>query len=181
MEILKSEFNLQNKNVLIRNAEIEDGENIIDHIKLVDEETIFLSREAGEFQIEKEEEQRLISNWNASDHDLFLVAEIDGEIAGICGLCGNHRKRYVHRADISIAIKKKFWGIGIGKNMIEEAIKWGKQNNLKRIELEVDSENTRAIILYTNLGFHIEGTIERERRLADGSYRNSYLMALLID
>jgi len=181
MATLKSEYNLQNKSVLIRNAEIEDGENIIEHIKIVDEETIFLAREAGEFQTEKEKEQRLISNWNASKHDLFLVAEIEDEIAGTCELCGNHRKRYVHRADIAIAIKKKFWGMGIGKHMLEEAIKWGKQNNLKRIELEVDTENTRAIILYTNLGFHIEGTIERERRLADDSYRNSYLMAMLID
>ena len=181
MAKLKSEFNLQNKSVLIRNAEIEDGENIIEHIKIVDEETIFLSREAGEFQTEKEQEQRLISKWNASNHDLFLVAEVDGELAGTCGLCGDHRKRYVHRVDISIAIKKKFWGMGIGKNMLEEAIKWGKQNNLKRIELEVDTENMRAIILHTNLGFHVEGTIERERRLADGSYRNSYIMSMLID
>lgn len=180
MEILELQLLLKGKNIKIRNAEPEDAVNIIEHINIVDKETIFLAREPGEFNVTIEKEVELIKHKKKCPYSIFLIAEIEDEIVGTCSLNGYSRKRFSHSAEIAIAIRKKYWGNGIGKQMMEQAINWGKENNIERITLEVDIKNIRAINMYINLGFNIEGKLENNTKLADGTYRSSYIMALLM-
>ena len=47
--------------------------------------------------------------------------------------------------------------------------------------LEVDTSNTPALGLYLRMGFEVEGTLRREVHMADGSYRDLYIMAKFLD
>ncbi|HEU5365319.1 MAG TPA: GNAT family N-acetyltransferase [Hanamia sp.] len=59
--------------------------------------------------------------------------------------------------------EKKFWGKGIGKFMIEEALKKARELNLKRVYLNVGSKNDRARNLYQKMNFRkvSKGEIEQ--------------------
>ena len=80
-----------------------------------------------------------------------------------------------------MAVHDEWKGKGIGsalmKAVIEMADNW---LNLKRLELEVYTDNTAAIKLYEKFGFEIEGTL-RKHAFRAGKYVDSYAMARIID
>jgi RimJ/RimL family protein N-acetyltransferase len=45
----------------------------------------------------------------------------------------------------------------------------------KRIEIRIDSQNKASIRVAEKAGFHIEGTLVNERRLADGTLRTTHV------
>lgn len=179
-EIEKINYSFQNKNIIIRNAEIEDAEQLIEVMKRLDEETTFLLREPDEFNLSLDQEVKYVSEQKQSDVNLLLVAESDGKIVGTCGINGSLRKRLRHIANLGIAIEREYWRMGIGKKLLETGIKWAKNNGISRITLQVDTVNYRALSLYLKLGFEIEGTLKNDKLLSDGSYRNAYTMALFV-
>lgn len=166
--------------ITIKSAETKDAERIMGLMKVIDNETTFLLREPDEFNLTLEQEQSFINSKLNSQKGIFITAEIDGKPIATCGLEGSNRKRLQHVANLAIAVKKEYWGIGIGKKLIEASIAWAKDNGISRITLTVDTVNYRAISLYTKLGFEVEGTFRNDKKLADGSYTNGYAMALLL-
>ena len=172
--------NLGNFACTIRNSEPDDAEQMIAHIHEVDSESLFLSREPGEFSMSLEEERKFLEDAKNSEFDLFLVAEIHGEIIASCVSRINPRKRYRHKAELAIAVQKAYWSMGIGRKLMNAAISWAKEQGLAKLELSVDTENQRALSLYASLGFEIEGTIRKERRMADGTFRDGYRMGLML-
>lgn len=181
MGMLRTLYQIKDMNIIIRNAEIEDATKVIDFKKSVDEETDFLSREPSEFNITKEQEEAYIKNKKESYASLLLIAEVNGEVIATCGLDTNPSERFKHSAEIGIVVKKKYWGLGIGKQIMNQAIDWGKEKELQRIALGVDVDNIKAISLYLNLGFKIEGRKDKYKKLADGTYKSSYIMALFME
>jgi putative acetyltransferase len=105
-----------------------------------------------------------------------LVAELDGKIVGMAGLHGHPRARMRHCADLGIMVHDGYQGQGVGKalmaTLVDTADKW---LNLVRIELEVYSDNERAIKLYRSFGFEVEGC-KRMNAFRDGKYVNSLMM-----
>lgn len=59
---------------------------------------------------------------------------------------------------MGIAVLKDYWDKGIGKIMMQECINWCKENNVEQLELEVITQNNRAISMYKSFGFEIYGT-----------------------
>lgn len=109
-----------------------------------------------------------------------LVAQVNGRIAGIVSLSQRQNPRLMHLAALGIAVHPDFWGQGIGTALMEAALDLADNwLNLKRIELDVFTDNRRAVALYEKLGFEIEA----ERRMAvfggNGRFHNEYVMARL--
>ncbi len=52
-----------------------------------------------------------------------------------------------------------------------------RERGLSRVELTVHADNMRAIKLYANLGFVLEG-VKHEARRIDGQYKDVVLMAI---
>jgi RimJ/RimL family protein N-acetyltransferase len=179
-KIEKLSYYNKGKNIIIRNAALGDAQRLVELMKKLDTETTFLLREPEEFTLTVEQEQKFIETKLESQVELFLLAEVDGAIIGSCALNGNTRKRLRHTGSLGIALIEKYWGLGIGRKLMETAIVWAKENGITRVTLEVDTSNYRAISLYTKLGFQVEGTFINDKRLADGSYRNGYAMAILL-
>ncbi|EES49975.1 GNAT family N-acetyltransferase [Clostridium botulinum] len=80
---------------------------------------------------------------------------------------------------IGITIGKKYWNRGYGQDSIKTLIKYLFDDlNAKRIQLEVVSENIRAIKCYKKCGF-IEEKIRKARYYMDGKYTDIIIMGIL--
>ena len=58
-----------------------------------------------------------------------------------------------HRAEFGISVLKEYWGLGIGRALLEACIKCAKEAGYAQLELTVVAENARAIALYQKAGF----------------------------
>lgn len=109
-----------------------------------------------------------------------LVAELDGEPVGLLGLALYTRRR-AHAGSLGMAVRRDLQGQGIGRLLLAAAVDLADNwYNLRRLELEVYTDNTAAIRLYESFGFEIEGTL-RAFGFRLGEYVDAYAMARLHD
>lgn len=176
-------YDIDGKTLIIRSPEANDrdGKQLLNHVEIINKETDYLIREADEFDFTVKKQKSFIRARINSAINLFIVAEINGEIIGSCILSGSNLKREKHKVDLGVSVQKKYWSLGIGRKLLEEAMDWGKENNIKKITLKVDATNYRAISLYMKLGFKVEGSLYKDKYMSDKTYRNSYLMGLILD
>jgi L-phenylalanine/L-methionine N-acetyltransferase len=111
------------------------------------------------------------------DNKYSLVAVIDGEIVGQISLEVLASPRRKHVANLGMAVSEDFQGIGVGSALLGAVVKLA-QNWLavRRIELEVYTDNHAAIALYKRHGFVIEGEA-REYAFRNGEYVDVFMMA----
>lgn len=112
------------------------------------------------------------------DHVQLCVDALDGTHIGTVALESISREQ--KRAVFGIVIgDKKYWNRGFGTEAARLILDYGFQKlKLHRVELDVYSYNPRAIKVYKNLGFKLEGK-KREHALWRGKYYNAYLMGIL--
>ena len=121
---------------------------------------------------------KIIESWVQDERMHVFVAEIQGKVAGIINLhVGTGREGHV--GDIAMAVHDKHQGQGIGKmlmlTVIDLADNW---LNLVRLEIDIYTDNERALHLYKNFDFEIEGR-KRLDAFRGGSYIDSYILARL--
>lgn len=166
-------------NYLIREANIEDAENVIEYIKIVSDETDFLISDSSERNFTVKKEKEFLQNIQNSILEKMFLCEIENKIVGICSIEGVNKIRIKHRVDLAITVLKNYWGNKIGEKLIDYAIEYCKSNSIKKIELVVRIDNERAIKLYKKFGFEIEGEIKKFIYFG-GNYYNCYFMGLLL-
>ncbi len=108
-----------------------------------------------------------------------LVACVENqEVVGQLGLhTFPNRPRRRHAGKIGMAVRDDWQGKGVGTALMQAAIELAdKWLDLRRLELEVFTDNIPAIRLYEKFGFCIEGTLV-EYVLRDGQYVDTYIMA----
>jgi len=115
-----------------------------------------------------------LSSTGPGEH--MLVAVTDGRIVGSINLhCG--RNRMAHTAGFGMGVHDDFQSQGIGRQLMEAMLDLAEQwINIRRIELNVYTDNEPAIALYASLGFEREGT-HRAYSCRDGRYVDAYTMA----
>jgi RimJ/RimL family protein N-acetyltransferase len=108
----------------------------------------------------------------------FAIDTLDGKYIGGCGLSGTAPEN--REAILGIAIgDTTYWDGGYGTDAMRVLCRFGfDMMNLHRIQLDVFSENQRAIHVYEKIGFHIEGT-RREAVFKFGKYMDMVVMGLL--
>lgn len=118
--------------------------------------------------------QSFISGLTDNQHVFVAEIEENGEkkVIGIVGLTVNASARVRHSGSIGINVSKDYQGKGIGKALLNKVIDLADNwIMLVRVELNVLSDNERAINLYKSMGFVIEGTkkyaIIKNREYAD--------------
>jgi putative acetyltransferase len=117
-------------------------------------------------------------NWVADERIHVFVADINGKVVGMISLwVGEGRESHTGR--ITMAVHDAYQGQGIGKmlmlTVIDLADNW---LDLVRLELEVFTDNERAVRLYKHCDFEIEGT-KRCDAFRGGNYIDSYVMGRL--
>lgn len=169
------------KIMIAREGNGADAHRIINYIEKVSSESDNLTFGQGEFNTTIEEEARFIEATKNSKNGLFLIAEYRGEIIGSLTFSGGSRSRIRHYGEFGITVLKKYWGLGVGKILINYLIEWARASRIiKKINLKVKADNTNAIALYKKLGFVQEGTISRFF-YHNGEFHDVYVMGLEID
>ncbi|MGF1513042.1 MAG: GNAT family N-acetyltransferase [Elainellaceae cyanobacterium] len=108
-----------------------------------------------------------------------LVACAEDEVVGQLSLHLNKSPRRRHVGQLGMAVREDWQGRGVGTALMEAAIELSDRwLNLRRLELEVYTDNEPAIRLYKKFGFDVEGT-RVDFAFRDGAYVDAYMMARL--
>ncbi|WP_078431440.1 GNAT family N-acetyltransferase [Metabacillus halosaccharovorans] len=176
MKIKDKEFFRFDVKYIIRSAEEKDAKSLSEVRVKIDGETENMDREKGEAYLDEAGFIQVIKEDTASERNLFLIAEINGEIVGFSRCEGNQLKRTSHKVEFGVCVLKDYWGYGIGQNLIKESIFWADSNGIKKINLSVLETNQKAIKLYEKYGFTVEGILKNDKILSDGKYYHTVLM-----
>ena len=180
---------MQRREVQLRNGQIavigeavpEDAAALLRHLDEVTAETDFLSMGEGELDWTEEKERQFIEDHRKADNKLLILAEIEGQIAGLLGYTGDDRQRLRHAGEFGLTVTRTHWGLGLGTALIRIMIEWAKASRIvRKIDMRVRVDNERALRLYERLGFVREGVITRQFAVA-GTFYDAYLMGLDID
>lgn len=160
----------------IREAVPEDAEKLITFLARVGGETDYLSFGKEGLPISREEEEKFIQSMKEKEHSVLYLVWKDGEIVGDASLNGFFR-RMSHRAEFGISVTKSEWGQGIGSALLRKCVRYAEIHGIELINLEVRSDNMRAIRVYEKYGFSKIGTSPAYFKI-DGEYYDFDLMVL---
>lgn len=163
----------------IREARAEDAAAVLALERQVLEETRFMMREPEEISGDVAARARQLGEMANAELMTYLLACDGDQLLGYCGVRGCSLKRLRHSAELWMAVAASSWGKGVGTALMQTAIDWAEARDIQRIELGVDVDNQRGLSLYRRFCFEIEGRRRGAIRLADGSWRDDYLMARL--
>ena len=97
--------------------------------------------------------------------EISVVAEAGGTFAGICHCAPSLNPREKGLAHLHIlGVQPEFRRRGLGYCLMLEAMGWLWENGFERVELDMDSLNTKALPLYEQLGFREQEAITIYRR-----------------
>ncbi|MGL6105853.1 GNAT family N-acetyltransferase [Romboutsia sp.] len=176
------EVKLKNgETAILRTPTKEDAKAMIEYCNIVGGESDFLTFGENEFLISIEDEEQYIEKNNSMEDSKMVLAIINDEIAGIASITSLQKERIKHNGTLGISFRKKYWGIGLGNEVMSYLIEWAKSNGItKKISLLVREDNERGIKLYEKFGFEREGLLKKDN-CVNGIYYNTITMGLYID
>lgn len=176
MMIDKQEYTVNGLSYTIRSAVQADAGELSALRLEIDGETENMDREKGEACIDVAGFEQLIHQDGEKSRNLFLVACLNDQIVGFSRCEGSYLKRFSHKVEFGVCVLKDYWGYGIGRHLLKESVAWSDSNGIKKIMLSVLETNEKAINLYRQFGFEIEGRLIKDRILSDGNYYDTIIM-----
>lgn len=165
--------------LLVRNAVASDARALHDIMQRTHAETDYLLSYPDEQSVDDEHEARSLAETERSDNGVELVAVVDGKIVGSAGITAvGGRRKVAHRARFGISVLKDYWGMGIGRVLMETCIGCARRAGYAQLELEVVADNERALSLYRRAGFEEYGRNPRGYRSATAGYQELVYMRL---
>ena len=131
-------------------AQEQDAAALLEYLKIVGGETENLSFGAEGVPFNVEAERAYLEQ---SHNNIQLLAKVNGEIIGTASL-NRQQNRMSHRAEFGISVKKAWWGCGVASTLMKYILAFARETGVEQINLEVRSDNKRAIALYKKFGFH---------------------------
>lgn len=176
------EIKLKNgKTAILRSPIKEDAQAMIDYLNIIGGESDFITFGKNEFSMSVEAEQDYIERINSMNNSKNVLIIIENEIVGIASITSVQKERMKHNGTLGISIRKKYWGIGLGSEIMAYLIDWAKSNKItKKINLLVREDNIRGVKLYEKFGFEKEGLLKKDI-CVNGVYYNTIAMGLYID
>jgi RimJ/RimL family protein N-acetyltransferase len=161
---------------LIRPADPGDASALVELGRTV-------GRESGRWLITTDDwrspadERRYLKALRRYEHAAVFVAETaDGRIVGRLSLARDQHPASAHVADLGLMVAASHRRRGIGRALLDEAVLWGRERGISKLELHVFPHNEAAIRLYEEFGFEREGYRRRHYRRSDG-FVDAILMA----
>ncbi len=153
----------------IRPASTDDAQAVLELQHALDTESEFMLLEPGE------REPRDLP----AEPSYLIVAEGNDELAGYVEVSVLPYARAASTGYIVMGVGTAYAGQGIGKALLTAAKDQAVERGLRRLELTVMTHNTRALNLYLNCGFEVEG-LRRDALTVGGAIRSEYYMGLLL-
>ena len=169
------------REALLRNGEFADGEAVFVNFNETHAETDYLLSYPDENSYDAQQEAEFLKEKTESPNEIEIVAVVDGVVAGTAGIEAVGAKyKLKHRAELGIAILKEYWGLGIGKALMEACIECAKDAGYTQLELNVVAENERAVALYRKMGFVEYGRNPRGFNSRVSGYQEVVYMLLVL-
>lgn len=160
----------------IREAAAADARAVLDYVETVSGESDFLAFGPGEFELSETAERDVLQRYADSENQIYLLGLVDGAVAAVLIFSAPQRARLRHCGELGMSVRKRYWGLGIGSLMMDALIAWARASrDVRKLNLRVRTDNARAIRLYENKGFRIEGTLRREMLLGGRYYDNHWM------
>ena len=137
---------------VIERARAEDGAALLQYLKIIGGETNNLSFGPEGVPLSVEAEEAYLRAQEGSADNVQYLARVDGEIIGTASL-NRKPNRMRHRGEFGISLKKAWWGCGAASALAEGVLAFAREAGVQQVNLEVRSDNKRAIALYERLGF----------------------------
>ena len=164
---------------ILRNPNREDAQAILQHMIITSGETENMLRYPDEITMSEAEEQDYLDMVESSSDAILISAVVDGKIVANAGFNPVSKlEKCKHRAEFGISTQREYWGQGIGSQIMAAILEMARQAGYEQMELDVVSDNQRAITLYEKFGFQIYGINEKANHCHDGHYQALHLMSL---
>jgi len=162
--------------LIIREARGRDARAVLEYLDLISQETDFLTFGPGEFRLTQKEEFDYIEKCRGAENCLYLLALLEGTVIGTLTFESGTRPRTKHAGEFGISVLRKYWGTGVASSLIDSLLEWSIDGNIiRKINLRVRTDNHRAIALYEQKGFVVEGTLKNEIFINDTFYDNLWM------
>ena len=91
--------------------------------------------------------------------DLFVVADVDGEVAGLLMIIVPDWTDAAEITDLAVDIA--FRRTGAGRALVDAASQWARERGYRSLWVEPSADNHAAISFYVSLGFRLSGFNDR--------------------
>lgn len=183
-DLYSEEFTLENGDeIIFRHVRRKDANGVWKNFNQVVEEGVYLP---VFFPVESQFEKH---NWYDNlkkSNEICIIAEnlnLDRpkNIIGQCEISNIDWDAASHVGNLGIIVRKKYRDEGVGRRLIDIAIRESKKfNGKEKIILSCFSSNHRALHLYKSMGFQTVG-IRKQQFLIDDKYYDEVLMELFIE
>ncbi|MGN0466502.1 MAG: GNAT family N-acetyltransferase [Lachnospiraceae bacterium] len=138
----------------LRNGMESDGQLVLENFNLTHEQTDYLLSYPDENSFTAILESQFLKEKSESENEIEIIAIVNNVVVGTAGIeaVGNKYK-VQHRAEFGVSVAKEFWGLGIGRALMDACIECAKKAGYVQLELNVVAENKRAISMYEKAGF----------------------------
>ena len=130
----------------------EDAAALLEYLKIIGGETANLSFGPEGVPLSVEEEAAYLRRQVDSPDCIQVFAMLDGQIIGTASL-GRMPRRMRHRGEFGVSVRRDYWGCGVASALTERVLAFARENGFEQVDLEVRSDNARAIRLYEKFGF----------------------------
>ncbi len=159
----------------VREAGRQDASRFLDHMTRIVAETDFMLQ-APDDPLPTLVEQRMLFEQVARLPNCVCIIAVrprrglgPTEVVASLTCLGGRTLRTQHACHLGMGVTRADWGRGIGGLILDAGLTWARANPmLRRVSLQVFSDNAVARQLYVSRGFLEEGVLAREAALPGG-------------
>ncbi|MDG5472020.1 GNAT family N-acetyltransferase [Jeotgalibacillus sp. ET6] len=167
--------------IQIRSGTIQDAASSLVLQKAVVSEMNYLITLPEELTGDLSQYTEWVEKMIDQDRETFIVAEVNGELAGWIVFQSSHRKRLAHTGSLGMMVGAEHRGKGIGKLLLNALLEWAERHeDIKKVSLGVFSDNHRALSLYKKMGFQEEGRKVNEIQRSENEFIDDVLLYKMV-
>lgn len=171
-------WRVNERRMVLRPATPDDAAGMLEVVRGIAGEDIYFVIEPGELRTEEVQRQQIAGI--EPENECWIVAEVDGAVAGHIQVRRGALAKVRHTASLGIALAPPYRNMGIGPRMMAAAEAWARQVGVKKLHLGVFATNDRARRMYERLGYQVEG-VQKGQFLIRGTYVDDVLMGKWLD
>jgi len=167
-------------NIIVRPVQLQDAANLAAlRIEAVRDYPLSFTADLAEIESRPPEWwQDMAGRANGDAMELVLVAEADGNLAGMLGVFTPKQPKLAHVGNVwGVYVRQPFRGRGLGRQMLRTAINWARAKSLVLLKLSVVDGNDTALRCYESCGFTRYGTEPLAVRW-EGQLYDEHLLAI---
>lgn len=167
--------------ITIREAMPSDAPALLQAMNILNKETPYLVVSEQALSLNNAYMEHKINSIYNKNNQHILLALDDDKIIGVATIASEFSQQFEHVGEVGITVAKKYWGMGLGTELLKNLIELSKQSPItKRLEITVQKRNTRAISLYKRVGFTIDGVKEKAFLSENNDFIDIVMMSLLL-